>query len=240
MSILVSSLGVPRIGPRRELKTALESYWSGKSNADVLLETLPAFERRTGPVSVRSASPTSRPTISRSTTTCSTRASWSAPFPTSTAGMAVPRAGHLFRDGARHAAAKVARRAGARDDEMVRHQLPLHGAGVHARAAIHAVVEQAGKRIRRSDRARLSTPARPSRSRHLSPARQEQGRDARADRSDPGCFRSMSKCCGGSRKRARTGSRSTSPVSCSISTRRRRCARPTAIFAQRIPSCESC
>ncbi|WEK49459.1 MAG: 5-methyltetrahydropteroyltriglutamate--homocysteine S-methyltransferase [Candidatus Kaistia colombiensis] len=33
----VSTLGTPRIGPRRELKTALESYWSGKSSADDLL-----------------------------------------------------------------------------------------------------------------------------------------------------------------------------------------------------------
>jgi len=33
----VSTLGTPRIGPRRELKSALESYWSGKSRADELL-----------------------------------------------------------------------------------------------------------------------------------------------------------------------------------------------------------
>ena len=39
MSIIVSSLGFPRIGPRRELKTALESYWSGKTDAGILLET---------------------------------------------------------------------------------------------------------------------------------------------------------------------------------------------------------
>ena len=33
----VATLGVPRIGRRRELKFALESYWSGKSSADDLL-----------------------------------------------------------------------------------------------------------------------------------------------------------------------------------------------------------
>ncbi len=33
----VATLGVPRIGRRRELKLALESYWSGKSSADDLL-----------------------------------------------------------------------------------------------------------------------------------------------------------------------------------------------------------
>ena len=39
LSLPVSTLGVPRIGPRRELKTALESYWAGKTDAAALLET---------------------------------------------------------------------------------------------------------------------------------------------------------------------------------------------------------
>src|SRR5690606_3646811 len=34
----VATLGVPRIGRRREMKFALESYWSGKSSAAELLE----------------------------------------------------------------------------------------------------------------------------------------------------------------------------------------------------------
>jgi 5-methyltetrahydropteroyltriglutamate--homocysteine methyltransferase len=38
MSITISTLGFPRIGPRRELKTALESHWSGKSSAAALME----------------------------------------------------------------------------------------------------------------------------------------------------------------------------------------------------------
>lgn len=37
MSIIVGSLGFPRIGAHRELKTALESYWTGKSDAPTLL-----------------------------------------------------------------------------------------------------------------------------------------------------------------------------------------------------------
>ncbi|WP_158917149.1 5-methyltetrahydropteroyltriglutamate--homocysteine S-methyltransferase [Caulobacter sp. S45] len=37
MSITVATLGFPRIGPRRELKSALESFWSGKSDAQALL-----------------------------------------------------------------------------------------------------------------------------------------------------------------------------------------------------------
>src|SRR5690349_9842807 len=38
-SIPVASLGTPRIGPRRELKFALESFWSGASDEKSLIET---------------------------------------------------------------------------------------------------------------------------------------------------------------------------------------------------------
>jgi len=38
MTVTVATLGFPRIGPRRELKTALERYWSGKSDRGALLE----------------------------------------------------------------------------------------------------------------------------------------------------------------------------------------------------------
>ncbi len=38
MSITVSALGFPRIGPHRELKTALEGYWAGKSDEQTLLK----------------------------------------------------------------------------------------------------------------------------------------------------------------------------------------------------------
>jgi 5-methyltetrahydropteroyltriglutamate--homocysteine methyltransferase len=38
LSLPVATLGTPRIGPRRELKFALESYWSGKSDEKALLE----------------------------------------------------------------------------------------------------------------------------------------------------------------------------------------------------------
>lgn len=39
MSVTVANLGFPRIGPRRELKTALESYWAGKTGRAALLDT---------------------------------------------------------------------------------------------------------------------------------------------------------------------------------------------------------
>ena len=42
-SLPVATLGTPRIGPRRELKLALESYWSGKSDEDALLRTAAAL-----------------------------------------------------------------------------------------------------------------------------------------------------------------------------------------------------
>ena len=42
-SLHVSTLGTPRIGPRRELKIALESFWSGKTDEKTLLETAAAL-----------------------------------------------------------------------------------------------------------------------------------------------------------------------------------------------------
>jgi 5-methyltetrahydropteroyltriglutamate--homocysteine methyltransferase len=42
-SLPVATLGTPRIGPRRELKLALESYWSGKSDESALLTTAAAL-----------------------------------------------------------------------------------------------------------------------------------------------------------------------------------------------------
>jgi 5-methyltetrahydropteroyltriglutamate--homocysteine methyltransferase len=37
MTVTVATLGFPRIGPRRELKTALENHWAGKTDAKALL-----------------------------------------------------------------------------------------------------------------------------------------------------------------------------------------------------------
>src|SRR5438552_14581972 len=38
-TIAVATLGTPRIGPRRELKLALESFWSGATDEKALLAT---------------------------------------------------------------------------------------------------------------------------------------------------------------------------------------------------------
>ena len=43
MNVSVATLGFPRIGPRRELKTALERYWSGKSDRTQLLSAAAAL-----------------------------------------------------------------------------------------------------------------------------------------------------------------------------------------------------
>src|ERR1700735_1276713 len=46
MKILAPNLGFPRIGSHRELKTALESFWSGASNAEALLKTAASLRAR--------------------------------------------------------------------------------------------------------------------------------------------------------------------------------------------------
>jgi 5-methyltetrahydropteroyltriglutamate--homocysteine methyltransferase len=46
MTILATNLGFPRIGSHRELKTATESYWAGKSPADALLKTAASLRAR--------------------------------------------------------------------------------------------------------------------------------------------------------------------------------------------------
>jgi 5-methyltetrahydropteroyltriglutamate--homocysteine methyltransferase len=42
-ALAVATLGTPRIGPRRELKAALESFWSGKSDEKALVEAAAAL-----------------------------------------------------------------------------------------------------------------------------------------------------------------------------------------------------
>jgi 5-methyltetrahydropteroyltriglutamate--homocysteine methyltransferase len=44
--IIASNLGFPRIGSHRELKTATESYWAGKSSAEDLLKTAVSLRAR--------------------------------------------------------------------------------------------------------------------------------------------------------------------------------------------------
>jgi 5-methyltetrahydropteroyltriglutamate--homocysteine methyltransferase len=46
MTILATNLGFPRIGSHRELKTALEAYWSGTSSAEDLARTAASLRAR--------------------------------------------------------------------------------------------------------------------------------------------------------------------------------------------------
>ena len=47
MSVFAANLGFPRIGPRRELKTATEAYWAGKIDQTALLEAAAALRAAT-------------------------------------------------------------------------------------------------------------------------------------------------------------------------------------------------
>ncbi len=47
MTVTIAALGFPRIGPKRELKTALERYWSGKSEQHELLAVAADLRART-------------------------------------------------------------------------------------------------------------------------------------------------------------------------------------------------
>ena len=42
-----SVLGYPRIGPRRELKKALEAFWAGRTTADEVEATAAGLRKRT-------------------------------------------------------------------------------------------------------------------------------------------------------------------------------------------------
>ena len=47
MPVIAANLGFPRIGPRRELKTATEAYWAGKIDQTSLLDTARALRAAT-------------------------------------------------------------------------------------------------------------------------------------------------------------------------------------------------
>ena len=198
-----------------------------------------ASEPRTGRVSMRSASPTSRATISRSMTMCSTRASWSARSRRSTAGtaatcpldtyFAMARGTQATPDmRARHAHAG-AWRSGARDDQMVRHQLPLHGAGARARPGA-SPSPRPSRSMNSARRRRSAIHTRPvllGPVTYLAAGKSKDG-DVRsavaAARPAAGLCRVLRRLA----RRARTGCRSTSRAWCSTSPTARRRALRTA------------
>ena len=175
-------LGYPRIGRRRELKRAVEAFWAGRDRRRRARGTAPR-PARSPPAS---GSPTRSgrtglarsPSRSRSTTRCSTprrrRRGASAVRPGLDAdGGARPR-------GVLHDRPRRRRRCAARDDEVVRLELPLPGprdrpGHRRSRSPSDRIVE----RVRRGDGARRSHPAGHRRAGDLPPARQAGRRRAR-------------------------------------------------------------
>jgi 5-methyltetrahydropteroyltriglutamate--homocysteine methyltransferase len=47
MTVTVATLGFPRIGPKRELKAALENHWAGKIDAKALLAVTAGLRAQT-------------------------------------------------------------------------------------------------------------------------------------------------------------------------------------------------
>ena len=122
-SIPVATLGVPRIGPRRELKAALESYWSSKSDATALREAAAGI--RAANWSRQHALGITHIPSNDFMTTCWIRVSWSVPSPRSMAGAAKCAARSLFYLGARQSRRRSRHTwswsSGAGNDQVVRH-----------------------------------------------------------------------------------------------------------------------
>ena len=173
-SLPVASLGTPRIGPRRELKFALESFWSGASDEKALIEAGAglraanwARQKKLG-VSVIPSNDFSFydqmldtsvmvgaiPEIYR----------WNGgPVPLATYfAMARGAQGKAHEAGLRPCPSRArgrARRARAGNDEMVRHQLPLHGARTDEGSAVHASPRASRSRNTRKPRRWAIRPA---------------------------------------------------------------------------------
>ncbi len=182
-SLPVASLGTPRIGPRRELKFALESFWSGASDEKALIEAGAglraanwARQKKLG-VSVIPSNDFSFydqmldtsvmvgaiPEIYR----------WNGgPVPLATYfAMARGAQGKTHEASLRPCPSRArgrARRARAGNDKMVRHQLPLHGARTDEGSAVQPRLAQADRGIRGSQGAGLSDPPRAGRTGHVS------------------------------------------------------------------------
>ena len=184
MTVTVATLGFPRIGPRRELKTALERLLGRQAAPGVAGDRRRPARQGLG-AQRDPAWTSSHPTISRSTIMCWTRSRWWAPCRRSTAGAATGRAGNLFRHGARSQPGSArrrrmrlrhghrGRRAGGGDDQVVRHQLPLPRPGVRRGPGVRLASTKAVDEYPRGKGARDRDPPGAAGAGHLSPARQD-------------------------------------------------------------------
>lgn len=189
MSVTVATLGFPRIGPRRELKTALERYWSGKSDRAELLALAADLRARTAAPAVGRRPRAQQRLLALRPCARHQRHGRRDPHDLRLDRRTAGR-GHLFRDGAgrpgRGRARRVrprpsprGRRPGRRDDQVVRHQLPLPDAGSVAGPDFPARLHQGDRRVRRGQGAGRRHPAGAAGARDLPETGQEQGRGLR-------------------------------------------------------------
>ncbi len=198
-------LGYPRIGARRELKFATENYWAGTIDA-ARLETTAAQLRRSVWTELRDAGLDTIPS--------NTFSLYDQVLDTTVMIDAVParyrglsRARPLLRHGARHR-----RTAAAGDDEVVRHQLPLHRPRDHPGHPLPAgrrVGRQAARRVPARRGSSASRPGRCSSGRSPTCCWPRPAGSARSTCWTPS-WRPTPSCWNGSRARARGGCSSTS------------------------------
>ena len=194
--IEATCLGYPRIGGGRELKKALEAFWAGKTPGDALEATAKEL-RQLNWSSMKEAGIDQIPSNDFSL--------YDHMLDTSVLVGAVPgRYAEIGEPLTRYFAmarglqepARKGGHPGAGDDEVVRHQLPLHRPGARARADLPPRRDEAARRARRGPRARDRDPSRDRRTGHVPSAvqartRRPPSRDhaQRARSPDPGLRR---------------------------------------------------
>ena len=194
-------LGFPRIGPERELKAALEAHWAGRTSAaevEAVARRLRAAHLDAGREAGIDVLPVGDFALYDHVLDAAAMA-----------GLVAERhrgAGLLRRR------ARRGRRAPARADEVVRHQLPPPRPRARPGRAVGARRREVARAPRRGRRARRRSAAGRARAVLAAPAEQGRRRPARAAaRAD----RRLRRAAGGSRGRARERCSSTSRAWCS-------------------------
>ncbi len=132
--ITTHNLGFPRIGARRELKFAQESYWKGESTRDALKAV--GAEAAPAPLGHTRASSTLVPVgdfafydqVLDMSFTLGNSAGARRGLPRRRARQLFPRRARPVRRRRRGPCRLLRRHRRRRDDQVVRHQLPLHRA----------------------------------------------------------------------------------------------------------------
>ncbi len=168
--------GSPRIGPKRELKRATESYWAGTTSRSEL-EKVAATIRHDTWAQLAAAGLDSVPV--------NTFSYYDQMLDTAVLLGALPRtrAGRLRRPGPllrRRSWQRRHRAAG--DDQVVRHQLPLHRPGDRPEHRVLAAPGKGAVGAQRGSRPRYSGPSGHHRPDHLPAAEQGGRRRGRTDR----------------------------------------------------------